>query len=107
MVTRAGHSVSAVSRLGAGVRQAGCLRADGGGNLADDRGLDGPAGQGGQANGRVFEDHVDYRGYVADDLACVDGQADAANQRITDALGTTEPAPGPGDEGDAGSKPAA
>jgi hypothetical protein len=28
-------------------------------------------------------------------------QADAANQRITDALGTTEPEPGPGDEGDA------
>jgi integrase len=31
---------------------------------------------------------------------CIDGQADAANQRITDALGTTEPEPGPGDEGD-------
>jgi len=38
---------------------------------------------------------------------CIDGQADAANQRITDALGTTEPEPGPGDEGDAGSEPAA
>jgi integrase len=36
---------------------------------------------------------------------CIDGQADAANQRITDALGTTEP--GPGDEGDAGSEQAA
>jgi len=35
---------------------------------------------------------------------CIDGQADAANQRITDALGTTEP--GPGDEGDADSEPA-
>jgi hypothetical protein len=31
---------------------------------------------------------------------CVDGQADAANQRITDALGTTESEPGPGGEGD-------
>jgi len=38
---------------------------------------------------------------------CIDGQADAANQRITDALGTTEPEPGPDDEGDAGSEPAA
>ena len=38
---------------------------------------------------------------------CIDGQADAANQRITDALGTTEPESGPGDEGDAGSEPAA
>jgi hypothetical protein len=38
---------------------------------------------------------------------CIDGQADAANQRITDALGTTEPEPGPGDEGDAGSESAA
>jgi len=26
---------------------------------------------------------------------CIDGQADAANQRITDALGTTEPRPCP------------
>jgi hypothetical protein len=36
-------------------------------------------------------------------------QADAANQRITDALGTTEPDPecGPGGEGDADSEPAA
>jgi hypothetical protein len=33
------------------------------------------------------------------------GQADAANQRITDALGTTEPEPG--GEGDGGSEPAA
>jgi hypothetical protein len=31
---------------------------------------------------------------------CIGGQADAANKRITDALGTTEPEPGPGDEGD-------
>jgi hypothetical protein len=31
----------------------------------------------------------------------------AANQRITDALGTTEPEPGPGDEGDADSESAA
>ena len=38
---------------------------------------------------------------------CIDGQADAANQRITDALGTAEPGPGPGDEGDADSEPAA
>ena len=30
---------------------------------------------------------------------CVDGQA-AANQRITGALGTTEPVPGPGGEED-------
>ncbi|HVT68757.1 MAG TPA: hypothetical protein VHF26_13480 [Trebonia sp.] len=34
---------------------------------------------------------------------CIDGQADAANQRITDALGTAEPETGPGGEGDAGS----
>ncbi len=38
---------------------------------------------------------------------CIDGQADAANQRITDALGTTEPEPGPGDEGDDDSESAA
>jgi hypothetical protein len=31
---------------------------------------------------------------------CIDGQADAANQRITDALGIPESEPGPGDEGD-------
>jgi integrase len=37
---------------------------------------------------------------------CIDGQADAANQRIADALGTTEPGTGHGDEGD-GSEPAA
>jgi integrase len=37
---------------------------------------------------------------------CIDGQADAVNQRITDALGSTEPEPGPGDEGDPGSEPA-
>jgi hypothetical protein len=38
---------------------------------------------------------------------CTDGQADAAAHRITDALGTAEPEPGPGDEGDADSEPAA
>ena len=31
---------------------------------------------------------------------CIEGQADAANQRITDALGTTEPEPGPCGEQD-------
>ena len=31
---------------------------------------------------------------------CIDGQADAANSRITDALATTEPEPGPGEEAD-------
>jgi hypothetical protein len=31
---------------------------------------------------------------------CIDAQAEAANQRITDAPGTTEPEPGPGEEGD-------
>jgi hypothetical protein len=31
---------------------------------------------------------------------CIDGQADAANQRITDALGIPESEPGPGDGGD-------
>jgi hypothetical protein len=31
---------------------------------------------------------------------CIDGQADAANNRITDALGTTEPQAGPGEEED-------
>jgi hypothetical protein len=30
---------------------------------------------------------------------CIDGQADAANRRITDALGTPDARPGPGDEG--------
>jgi len=29
---------------------------------------------------------------------CIDGQADAANQRITDALGTKDTEPEPGDE---------
>jgi hypothetical protein len=29
---------------------------------------------------------------------CIDGQADAANQRIADALDTAEPEPGPGEE---------
>jgi hypothetical protein len=29
---------------------------------------------------------------------CIDGQADAANQRITDALGTRDTQPEPGDE---------
>ena len=37
---------------------------------------------------------------------CIDGQTDAANQRITDALSTHESEPGPGDEG-ADSEPAA
>jgi hypothetical protein len=36
---------------------------------------------------------------------CIDRQADAANQRITDALSTAEPEPG--NEGDAGSESAA
>jgi hypothetical protein len=31
---------------------------------------------------------------------CIDGQADAANQRITDALGTQDTQPEAGDEGD-------
>jgi hypothetical protein len=31
---------------------------------------------------------------------CIDGQADAANNRITDALSTAEAEPGPGEEGD-------
>jgi integrase len=31
---------------------------------------------------------------------CIGGQADAASNRITDALATTEPEPGPGEEGD-------
>jgi hypothetical protein len=31
---------------------------------------------------------------------CIDGQADAANQRITDALDTTDAETGPGDVGD-------
>jgi hypothetical protein len=38
---------------------------------------------------------------------CIDGQADAANQRITDALGTQDAGEGPGDEGDVGSEPKA
>jgi hypothetical protein len=38
---------------------------------------------------------------------CIDGQADAANQRITDALSTTEAKPGSGDEGDGDIEPAA
>ena len=38
---------------------------------------------------------------------CIDGQVDAANQRITDALGTSEAEQDPGDEGDAGSEPTA
>jgi integrase len=38
---------------------------------------------------------------------CIDGQANAANQRITDALGTPEAEQDPGDEGDADSEPAA
>jgi hypothetical protein len=31
---------------------------------------------------------------------CIDGQADAANKRITYALGTQDPEPEPGEEGD-------
>jgi hypothetical protein len=31
---------------------------------------------------------------------CIDGQADAANQRIADALGTHDASPEPGEEGD-------
>ena len=38
---------------------------------------------------------------------CIDGQADAANRRITDALGTADAEPGPGDEGDDDSEQAA
>jgi hypothetical protein len=38
---------------------------------------------------------------------CIDGQADAANQRITDALGTTESESGLGGEQDDESEPAA
>jgi hypothetical protein len=38
---------------------------------------------------------------------CIDGQADAANQRITDAPGTTEADQDPGDKGDDNSEPAA
>jgi integrase len=38
---------------------------------------------------------------------CIDGQASAANQRITDALSTPEAEQDPGDEGDADSEPAA
>jgi len=37
---------------------------------------------------------------------CIDGQADAANQRITDALGTKDTQPEPGDEEDSDSKKA-
>ena len=39
---------------------------------------------------------------------CIDGQADAVNKRITDALGVqeTQPESGPGDEGDDDSKQA-
>jgi integrase len=38
---------------------------------------------------------------------CIDGQADAANQRITDALSTPRGRARPGEEGDADSEPAA
>jgi integrase len=38
---------------------------------------------------------------------CIDGQAEAANQRITDALATPGAEPDPGDEGDGDSEPAA
>ena len=38
---------------------------------------------------------------------CIDGQADAANHRITDALGAQDSEPGPeGDEQDGGSEQA-
>jgi len=37
---------------------------------------------------------------------CIDGQADAANERITDALGTQDTEQDPGDEGDGDSKQA-
>ena len=37
---------------------------------------------------------------------CIDGRADAANQRIADALDAPETDQDPGDEGDADSKPA-
>jgi hypothetical protein len=37
---------------------------------------------------------------------CIDGQADAANQRITDALGAKDTEPGPGGEEDSDSKKA-
>jgi hypothetical protein len=35
---------------------------------------------------------------------CIDGQADAANRRITDALGAQDSEPGPDDEADGGSE---
>jgi hypothetical protein len=38
---------------------------------------------------------------------CIDGQADAANQRITDALGAEDAGSDPGEEGDGDSEPAA
>lgn len=38
---------------------------------------------------------------------CIDGQANAANQCITDALGAPEAEQDPGDEGDADREPAA
>ena len=38
---------------------------------------------------------------------CIDGQADAANKRITDALSIPEADHDPGGEGDADSEPAA
>jgi integrase len=37
---------------------------------------------------------------------CIDGQADAANQRITDALGAKDAEPEPGDEEDGDSEQA-
>jgi integrase len=37
---------------------------------------------------------------------CIDGRADAANQRITDALGTKDTEPEPGDEEDGDSEKA-
>jgi hypothetical protein len=38
---------------------------------------------------------------------CIDGQANAANKRITDALGTQDTGHDPGEEGDSDSEPAA
>jgi hypothetical protein len=38
---------------------------------------------------------------------CIDGQADAANQRITDALGAQDAGQDGGEEGDGDSEPAA
>jgi hypothetical protein len=47
------------------------------------------------------------RGPVKIYAHCIDGQADAASQRITDALATPGAQPDSGDEGDHDSEPAA